>query len=85
MYTAYPGNDEPKHALKISLESCQTTCYNDKKCEVFTYTVDDQNPANGECRKKTSRGKEETKGVKKNKISGAGRMTCPGIEKLIKA
>ena len=85
-YTAYHENDN--HTIhSTSVESCQRICYHDKDCEVFTFTVKASDTDNGLCKKKTSRGKHKQKGMKKrvakDKISGAGRVSCPGIVKHI--
>ena len=78
-FTAYPENDIFPGGELLSLESCHEKCFHDTSCRVFTYTINKNDPTDGVCRLKSSRGKTKRKVVAEDKISGGGRMTCPGI------
>ena len=76
----YPANDIDKKS-GLTLETCEKICRYKSECKVFTYTRDENDPANGTCRIKSSRGPGPVAKnlVDKNKISGSGTTTCPGI------
>ena len=77
----YPDHDI--EGFSTSIKSCQRDCYSNKDCEVFTYTVNETDPANGWCNLKTTRGDYTNKHIKKNKISGSGTVPCLGMYKSV--